>query len=141
MKYFITLNNQTIGPMTAEQIMAYPVNSNTPVSEDGGDWRPLYTYPNLMEMMQNHGRSSSINSEISSKKTLCGVLAIVVGSLGIQYFVLGKTAGGIYTILLSLITCGAWSIITLIQGILMLCMSDEDFKRKYIDSPSTFPIF
>ena len=141
MKYFITLNNQTIGPTTADQLLAYPVTSDTPVSEDGGEWRPLYTYPVLMELLRNHGRSASINSEISSKKTLCGVLAILVGTLGIQYFVLGKTTGGILTILISLVTCGGWGIITLIQGILMLCMSDDEFKRKYMDSTSSFPLF
>ena len=141
MKYFITLNNQTIGPMTADQLLAYPVTSDTSVSEDGGEWRPLYTYPVLMELLRNHGRSASINSEISSKKTLCGVLAILVGTLGIQYFVLGKTTGGILTILISLVTCGGWGVITLIQGILMLCMSDDEFKRKYMDSTSSFPLF
>lgn len=141
MKYFITLNNQTIGPMTADQIMVYPVNSQTPVCEEGGNWRPLYTYPDLMVMMRNNGRGTSLNSDISSKKTLCGLLAILVGTLGIQYFVLGKTTGGILTILISLVTCGGWGIITLIQGILMLCMSDDEFKRKYIDSTSSFPLF
>ena len=45
------------------------------------------------------------------------------------------------TILLSLVTCGGWSIITLIQGILMLCMSDAEFNRKYVQTTSTFPIF
>ena len=47
--YYITLNNQTIGPMSAEQMMAYNVTNETPVSRDGGEWQPLYTYPELME--------------------------------------------------------------------------------------------
>lgn len=46
--YYITLNNQTIGPMSAEQMMAYNVTNETPVSRDGGEWQPLYTYPELM---------------------------------------------------------------------------------------------
>lgn len=141
MKYFITLNNQTIGPMTIDQMMVYPVNTETPVCPEGGEWRPLYTYPELMEAMHRAGRSNALNTEISSKKTLCGVLAILVGVLGIQYFVIGKTSGGLITILLSLITCGAWSVVTLIQGIIILCMSDQDFKRKFIDSTSAFPLF
>lgn len=68
-------------------------------------------------------------------------MALLFGSLGVQYFILGKTAGGLITILLSLITCGAWATITFIQGIVMLCMSDADFKRKYVDSTSTMPLF
>ena len=80
-------------------------------------------------------------SEVTSKKTLCGILAILVGTLGIQYFVINKVPAGLITILLSIVTCGLWGVVTLVQGILMLCMSDEDFKRKYIDSTSTLPLF
>lgn len=35
--YYIVLNNQTIGPMNMDQLMAYPVDANTPVSRDGGE--------------------------------------------------------------------------------------------------------
>ena len=141
MQYYINLQGNTIGPMTKEQMMAYNVDTQTAVSKDGGDWRPLYTYPELMSELQNKKPSSQVDQEVSSKKTLCGILAILLGTLGIQYFVLGKTAGGLITILLSIVTCGAWGIVTLIQGILMLCMSDADFKRKYMDSTSTLPLF
>jgi TM2 domain-containing membrane protein YozV len=140
MQYFIRINNQVIGPMMAHQIFAYNVNPNVAVSTDGTDWRPLYTFPELMQIYQTR-REDYDNSEISSKKTLCGIMALLFGSLGVQYFILGKTAGGLITILLSLITCGAWATITFIQGIVMLCMSDADFKRKYVDSTSTMPLF
>lgn len=141
MQYYINQQGQTIGPMTKEQMMAYNVDTNTAVSKDGGDWRPLYTYPELMAELQNRKGASSMDQEINSKKTMCGILAILLGTLGIQYFVLGKTAGGLITILLSIVTCGGWGIVTLIQGILMLCMSDADFKRKYMDSTSALPLF
>ena len=54
---------------------------------------------------------------------------------------MGKTGGGFLCILLSLITCGLWSIIPLIQGILMLTMTQEQFESKYVNTPSTFPLF
>lgn len=139
--YYIVLNNQTIGPMNMDQLMAYPVDANTPVSRDGGEWRPLYNFPELMEAYQRSGRAVATRNEVSSKKTLCGILAIVIGGLGVQYFVLGRVGAGFLTILLTLITCGLWEILMLIQGIMMLCMSDEDFKRKYIDSTSALPLF
>lgn len=139
--YYIVLNNQTIGPMNMDQLMAYPVDANTPVSRDGGEWRPLYNFPELMEAYQRSGRAVAARNEVSSKKTLCGILAIVIGGLGVQYFVLGRVGAGFLTILLTLITCGLWEILMLIQGIMMLCMSDEDFKRKYIDSTSALPLF
>lgn len=139
--YYITLNNQTIGPMSADQMMAYPISQDTPVSRDGGAWQPLYTYPELMERYQHSGKAAAGNAEISSKKTLCGIMAIILGGLGVQYFVLGRVGAGFLTILLTAITCGLWEIVTLIQGIMMLCMTDADFKRKYIDSTSTLPLF
>ena len=68
MKYFITINNETVGPMTIEQMMVYPVNANTPVCAEGGEWKPLYAYPDLMAAMQYSGRTNRINSDISSKR-------------------------------------------------------------------------
>ena len=68
-------------------------------------------------------------------------MAIIFGTLGIQYFLCGKTTAGILTILISLVTCGAWGLITFIQGILMLTMSDEQFEQKFVTSTTTFPIF
>lgn len=139
--YYLTINGNTVGPMTAEQLFSYSVDQQTPVSKDGGPWVPLYTYPELMEMYNRRGYVSAQTSEVSSKKILAGIMAIIFGGLGVQYFVLGKVGGGFLCIFLTLITCGLWEIVTLIQGIMMLCMSDADFKRKYIDNPSTMPLF
>lgn len=142
MHYYININGSNIGPMTKEQLMAYNVNENTQISKDGAPWAPLYTYPELMaELRHSHNTTPSAHSEISSKRVTCGVLAILLGTLGIQYFVIGKTAGGLITILLSIVTCGAWGIVTLIQGILILCMTDSEFQRKYLESTNTLPLF
>lgn len=72
---------------------------------------------------------------------VAGLLAILLGSLGIHYFYLGKTTAGILTILLSLVTCGIFATLMFIQGILLFCMNNEDFRRKYVLSPSSFPLF
>ncbi len=69
------------------------------------------------------------------------LLAILVGSLGVQYFYLGKVAAGIITIILTLVTCGTWSFVTLVQGILMFCMDNITFRNKYVINPSAFPLF
>lgn len=69
-----------------------------------------------------------------------GLLAIFLGGLGIQYFYIGKTSGGLICLLLSFVTCGLWTLITFIQGILAICMSQADFERKYVYSTSTFPL-
>lgn len=72
---------------------------------------------------------------------VCALLAIILGGLGVQYFYLGKIGGGFITILLTIVTCGLWEVVTLIQGILMFCMTNADFRRKYVLSNSTLPLF
>jgi TM2 domain-containing membrane protein YozV len=67
-----------------------------------------------------------------NKKVACGVLAILLGPLGIHKFLLGYKNEGIITLVLSLVTCGTvTSIIGLIEGIIYLCMSDQAFYQTY----------
>lgn len=139
MRYYILYNHSVIGPMSAGQLLSYNPDVNTNISTDGINWAPLYTYPELMQMVRD--QSTYGPGSTDSKRILCGIMAILLGGLGVQYFILGKVSGGFITILLTLVTCGAWEIITLIQGILMLCMSDEEFNRKYVYTTKTLPLF
>ena len=74
-----------------------------------------------------------------SKRVLAGVLAIILGGLGIHKFILGYTKEGIImlisTFVLGIITCGiaAWvvGVIGLIEGIIYLTKSDEEFVYTY----------
>lgn len=73
-----------------------------------------------------------------------GVAALLVfflGGFGAHYFYFGKTAGGLICLLLTMVTCGFWGVILLIQTFLFLTMSQEDFERKFVYSTSTFPLF
>lgn len=72
---------------------------------------------------------------------IAALLAILLGGLGIQYFYCGKTTAGILTILLTLVTCGLWEILMVVQGVLMLCMTNAQFRQKYILSTATLPLF
>lgn len=147
MQYSIVYNGTVIGPLTANQIMVYNVNQETKVSKNNGPWSPLYTFPELMSLLNEkrasfrHSSGQYSASGEDSKRVLCGIMAIILGTLGIQYFIIGKVGGGFLTILLSFVTCGLWGIITLIQGIMMLTMSDEQFYRKYVISKSVLPLF
>lgn len=58
-----------------------------------------------------------------------------------QYFYIGKNIAGILCIIISLVTCGLWQVVTFVQGILMLLMSDEEFNRKFLYTQSKFPLF
>lgn len=141
MMYFITFNSQCVGPMSVSQLLAYPVNENTPVSTDGINWQPLYAYPELMQAYQASKMGVPGSNNGDSKRIVAGICAIILGTLGIQYFVIGKPVAGVLTILLSLCTCGLWQIVTIVQGIMMLTMTDEQFRQKYVDTTATLPLF
>lgn len=67
-----------------------------------------------------------------NKKVLAGILAILFGGLGIHKFILGYTQEGIIQIIITVITCGiVGSIIGLIEGIIYLTKSDEEFYQTY----------
>ena len=68
------------------------------------------------------------------KKIVAGILAILVGSLGVHKFMLGYTTEGIITLVITLVTCGVGHIIGLIEGIIYLTKSDEEFVRTYIQN-------
>ena len=54
---------------------------------------------------------------------------------------MGKTTAGIITLILGLCSCYIWGVVMLIQGILILTMTDEAFMEKYVDTDKTFPLF
>nr|WP_321414873.1 TM2 domain-containing protein [uncultured Allomuricauda sp.] len=74
-----------------------------------------------------------------NKKILSGILAILLGGFGVHKFILGYNKEGFIllgvTIILGAITCGigasaAW-IIGLIEGIIYLTKTDEEFYNTY----------
>ena len=83
------------------------------------------------------------NATGDNKKILAGILAIILGSLGVHKFILGYNKEGgillgitILGIVLSCIGIGilvvwATSIIGLIEGIIYLTKSDEEFYNTY----------
>lgn len=64
-----------------------------------------------------------------NKKIIAGILAIVLGGLGIHKFILGYTQEGIIQLLIGL--CGIGYIIGIIEGIIYLTKSDEEFYQTY----------
>ena len=69
----------------------------------------------------------------SQNKLVVGVLAILLGWLGVHKFILGMTNQGIILLVVGLVTCGSVSsIIGLIEGIIYLTKSDEEFYQTYV---------
>lgn len=74
----------------------------------------------------------------ADKKVLAGVLGIVVGAFGIHKFVLGYTTEGLIMLLTTVISCGILaivpSVIGIVEGIIYLTKSDEEFVTTYLQS-------
>ena len=65
-------------------------------------------------------------------RTAAGILGILLGGLGIHHFYLGSVASGVALIVATFVTCGILgSIIGLIEGIMILMMTPEDFDARY----------
>ena len=74
-------------------------------------------------------------AEYAKKKVPAGICGILLGSLGIHKFILGLTTPGIIMLAATLLTCGfagaIFGIIGLVEGIIYLTKSDEDFYQTY----------
>ena len=70
-------------------------------------------------------------------RVACGVLAILLGSLGIHKFVLGRTGAGLAVLLPTVLSLGILTMFTaplgIVEGIIYLARSDSDFQRIYVD--------
>ncbi len=68
----------------------------------------------------------------ADKKIVAGILGILLGGLGIHKFYLGYTKQGILQIVITICTYGLGSFMGLIEGIVYLTKSDEEFVATYI---------
>lgn len=66
----------------------------------------------------------------ADKKVLIGILAILLGGLGVHKFMMGYTKEGVIQLLLSCVGIGG--ILGIIEGVMYLTKTDEDFVRTYI---------
>ena len=69
----------------------------------------------------------------AEKKVVAGILGILLGGLGVHRMYLGDVGGGIIRLVITVVTCGAGSLIGLIEGIIYLTKSDEDFVKEYVE--------
>lgn len=80
--------------------------------------------------------TDSQNKDVNGKKLASGILGILLGALGVHKFILGYTTEGLIMLLASVLTCGiaaaVMGIIGLIEGIIYLTKSDEEFYNTYI---------
>ncbi len=74
--------------------------------------------------------------DANSKKIAAGIVAILLGTLGIHKFILGYTTEGLVMLLVTLLTCGfagiVFWVIGLVEGITYLTKTDEEFLNTYL---------
>ncbi len=73
----------------------------------------------------------------ANKKIAAGICGILVGTFGVHKFILGYTTEGLIMLLVSLLSCGMLAIVMqvigIVEGIMYLTKSDEDFVRTYVE--------
>lgn len=71
-----------------------------------------------------------------SKRVAAGICGILIGGLGIHKFILGMTTPGLIMLLVTVLTCGfggmIMGVIGIIEGIIYLTKSDEQFYQEYV---------
>lgn len=103
----------------------------------GGDNRQPYQ-PNYANYANNPFDASGPEGK---SRGVAALLAIFIGGLGVHYFYCGKTTAGLLTILLSVVTCSLWTLLTFVQGIYFFCITNDQFEQKFVATPATFPLF
>lgn len=82
------------------------------------------------------------SSSGADKKVVAGICGILLGAFGIHKFVLGYTTEGIIMLVGTLLTCGVagavFGVIGLVEGIIYLTKSDEEFVATYINDQKTW---
>ena len=122
-------------------------NQGNTQQQYGYQQQQQYGYQQQQYGYQQPYRSNDVFAEGPSGKSrgIAALLAIFLGAFGIHYFYLGKTTPGVVFLVATLISCFILSAVTgivaLIQGILMLCVSQQDFENKYVNPAVSFPLF
>jgi len=77
-------------------------------------------------------RGGRVPEDTANKKMVAGLLGILLGGFAVHKFYLGFTGTAVIQLLISLLTCGLVGWLGLIEGIIYLTKSDEDFHRDYV---------
>lgn len=140
----IGIDGQPYGPVSTDQIRRWlaenRANAHTLVQSEGSsEWKPLVSFPEFaLDLKAPPPSIAHASHPRASNKIGAGVCGILLGSLGIHKFILGYTSAGLIMLLVSLLSCGALApiigLIGLIEGIIYLCKSDDEFVRTYVDN-------
>src|SRR5687768_6115233 len=109
-----------------DDLAQFCTNCQTPLSPVSSGYEPMQAvHPGAMTDWKELG---------ADKKVTAGICAILVGWLGVHKFILGYTTEGIIQLVLGILTCGLTNILSIIEGVIYLTKSDEDFVRTYVQN-------
>jgi TM2 domain-containing membrane protein YozV len=141
----IGADGREYGPVTSEQIHQWiregRANAQTKVQPEGStEWKTLAEIPEFAATAPAAAPPplppAGTRPPGAEKKIPAGVCGILLGCLGVHKFILGYTREGVIMLLISLLTCGVGAtvmgIIGLIEGIIYLTKTDEEFVQTYI---------
>ena len=102
----------------------------SPLGPVSGGYQPIQpAYPGSMTDWKAQG---------ADKKMVAGICGILLGAFGVHKFILGYTTEGVIMLAISLVSCGILaivpSVIGIVEGILYLTKSDEEFVRTYLQT-------
>ena len=156
-EWYYSHDGERHGPMSWDQLRALAeagkLSSDDLVWNDGMEnWREAGRVPGLIESagaqpspppvrsaakaLDADGPARFDKADVSNKKLAAGICGILVGSLGIHKFILNLTTPALIMLLVTVLTCGlgamVMGLIGLIEGIIYLTKSDEEFYQTYL---------
>lgn len=154
----IGTDGKQYGPVNADMIRRWQaenrVNAQTLIQAEGAvEWKPLNAFPEFSGAAPAVPPTiappppSPLAASRASNKIPAGICGILLGGFGVHKFILGYSgAGGIMlaitlgSLFAGILTCGlllplygVMHIIGLVEGIIYLTKSDEEFVRVYVD--------
>lgn len=147
----IGADGQQYGPVSAEQIRRWLAEGRAGAftraqAEGSPDWKTLKDFPEFAADFQPPPLTpppprgvpyDPVIAAKASSKLAAGILGILLGGLGIHKFVLGYNRAGLIMLLVSVLSCGVaylpMHVIGMIEGVLYITKTDEDFVRTYVD--------
>jgi TM2 domain-containing membrane protein YozV len=156
--YFIANGGQQRGPFPLDKLLVEGLRSDSMVWREGmPEWKQAGEVPELRALLgmgdqppiappainqplpnipPYAGAAPYNQADASSKKIAAGILGILLGGFGIHKFILGMTLPGIIMLAVTICTCGFGAIVMhpigLIEGIIYLTKTDEEFYRVYM---------
>ena len=107
-----------------DDLAQYCTNCQAPLTPVVSGYQPMQAV--------NPGAITDWKALGADKKVVAGICGIVLGGFGVHKFILGYTTEGIIQLVITVVTCGMAGIVGIIEGIIYLTKSDEEFVRTYI---------